>query len=291
MKLDNRQISHDLRKCLVYLSCVSSEFTNSHVFRLNWFDRTSRLNWLTEILFLSLIIMIDISFESEFNSKKNIRWRTWSSLSYRRSKWSALYFLNDRFRIIIARLNDDIVNLTIINKVSSWFMRSTSHILHRICFLKYRSRYHVYQVFLFDWEYEFRKRKKGSCHPVQSISFFPNICWYFTWFLTSSLHLNHSLFILQSNIIVTPNGFFIYILLDSYTTFSDSSMFHHSFSVTDLNHFLISTSISSFLNVRLQFESEKFRYTLEHFRSSKTFLLAKHEFYTDLREFFNLKCP
>ena len=36
---------------------------------------------------------------------------------------------------------------------------------------KYRSRYHVYQIFLFDWEYKFRKRKKESCHPIQSISF------------------------------------------------------------------------------------------------------------------------
>ena len=103
---------------------------------------------------------------------------------------------------------------------------------------KYRSRYHVYQIFLFDWEYEFRKRKKESCHPIQSISFFPNICWFTRWFLTSSLFIWIIHYLYYSQILSFNRKDFLYILLDSYTTYSDSSMFHHSFSVTDLNHFL-----------------------------------------------------
>ena len=156
---------------------------------------------------------------------------------------------------------------------------------------KYRSRYHVYQIFLFDWEYEFKKKKRYQVTPFNRYHFFPNIWWFTRWFHTSSLFIWIFHYLSYSQILSLHQVDFLYILLDSKTTYSDPSMFHHSSSVTDLNHFLISTSITLFLNVCSQFESEKFRFNFEHFRSSKTFLLAKHEFYTDHRKFLNLKYP
>ena len=169
-------------------------------------------------------------------------------------------------------------------------MRSTSHILHRLCFRSTGVATTCSKSFCLIENTNLEKEKKESCHPVQSISFFPNICWFTTWFLTSSLFIWIIHYLSYCQILSLHQIDFLYILWYSYTTYSDSSMFHHSFSVTDLNHFLISTSISSSLNVRLQFESEILRNTFEHFRFSKTFLLAKLKFYTDLRKFLNLKC-
>ena len=170
-------------------------------------------------------------------------------------------------------------------------MRCTSHILHRICFRSTGVATTCIKSFCLIENTNLKKEKRNHVTPFNRYHFFPNICWFTRWFLTSSLFIWIIHYLSYSQILSLHQMDYLYILLDSYTTYSDSSILHHSFSVTDLNHFLISTSITLFLNVRFQFESEKFRYTFEHFRFSKTFLLAKHEFYSVLRKCLNLKCP
>ena len=171
-------------------------------------------------------------------------------------------------------------------------MRSTSHILHRICFRSTGVATTCIKSFCLIENTNLEKEKRNHVTPFNRYHFSQISADLYGWFLTSSLFIWIVHYLSYSQILSLHQMDFLYISFWIHIRrYSDSSMFHHSFSVTDLNHFLISTSISSSLNVHLQFESEKFRYSLEHFRFSKTFLLAKHEFYTDLRKFWNLKCP
>ena len=61
---------------------------------------------------------------------------------------------------------------------------------------------------------------------------FPDICWFIWWFPIYSLFLGINYF--TSYIRVISNRLSIYFF-DSYATSSNSSFFHHSFSVTDMN--------------------------------------------------------